>query len=99
MEKDLYTSADGIRADIDTAYDIAHDVDAIVADSTNDDWIADVAPKLARLQELIEDAARDTGLTAVEHKMMTRKQAAEILRVHPHTISRWLLARETEQPE
>ena len=47
---------------------------------------------LTSISETISTAARDIALFAVTSKLMTRKTAAELLKVHPHTISRWLTA-------
>lgn len=52
-----------------------------------------------QLSNTLADAASAIALEAVTAQAITRRQAAEALRVHPHTISRWITARETQQPE
>lgn len=44
------------------------------------------------------DVAKTLAIHAVQNNAMTRRDAAELLHVHPITISRWLTAETVEAP-
>lgn len=61
-----------------------------------------VSPLLEKAQEVRQIAhklATELALEAVERNALTRRAAAELLGVHPITISRWLTAAAVEAPE
>ena len=75
---------DQLREAIPTPYQWEHDLEAVIVRTHE-------ASKLAR--QTMKDAVAD----AIANGELTRVEAAKIVHVHPLTISRWLLARETKQ--
>lgn len=68
-------------------------------DQTRPFPVVEVAETISALSAVTDSLLKQVCLNAVDRKVMSRKNVADIMQVHPHTISRWLTARETEQPE
>lgn len=60
--------------------------------------LPDAIATLDSIHNQVRDTAITLGLAAITEGGATRRSIAAILEVHPLTISRWLAAREVEQP-
>jgi hypothetical protein len=59
-------------------------------------WYRIAVGNLTQLSKQAEALARSVALRGISESIITRKTAAELLDVHPHTISRWVAAHEAE---
>ncbi|MGE0383025.1 MAG: hypothetical protein AB7O90_19480 [Hyphomicrobium sp.] len=52
--------------------------------------------RMAEIRDSAYAAAKQIGIEAVQHSVMTRIEVAGILEVHPHTVGRWVAASAAE---
>jgi predicted DNA-binding protein (UPF0251 family) len=60
-------------------------------------WYGTAMEDLTEIKQTTLALARAIALEGVQRKVITRREAAQALGVHPLTISRWLTAAETSQ--
>jgi hypothetical protein len=58
-----------------------------------------VIKELVIVRDTAIDLCKELAISAVQQGLLSRREVAQQIGVHHVTISRWLLARETEQPE
>lgn len=96
--------SDNISADVHQAIDqignsLAEAQTLLVMANDNPAIYSPLLEKTHEMQEVAKGLIIDLALSAVENKVLTRRAAAEMIGVHPITISRWLTAATVETPE
>lgn len=87
-----------LQSALEIVYHTASETQELVAGSEDLPYIT-VLENIAAIKGVVNAAAKELGLDAVEQGCMTRKEVGNLIGVHPITISRWLTARQVEQQQ